>query len=42
LAAAVGRRLAASVVAGDDFYRDMPEERRWILTAAEGVDQYFD
>jgi hypothetical protein len=38
----VGRRLAASVVAGDDFYRDLPEERRWALTAAEGVDLYFD
>jgi uridine kinase len=42
LAAVVGRRLSASVVAGDDFYRDMPEERRWALTAAEGVDLYFD
>ena len=42
LAAAVGRRLSASVVAGDDFYRDMPEARRWALTAAEGVDLYFD
>lgn len=42
LAAAVGRRLAAGVVAGDDFYRDMPEERRRALTAAEGVDLYFD
>ena len=34
--------LAASVVASDEFYRDMPAERRWTLTAAEGVDQYFD
>jgi uridine kinase len=42
LAAAAARRLAAGVVAGDDFYRDMPEERRWTLTAAEGVDEYFD
>ncbi len=42
LAAAVGRRLAASVVAGDDFYRDMSEKRRSALTAGEGVDLYFD
>lgn len=42
LAAAVGRRLTASVVAGDDFYRDLPQERRWALAAAEGVDLYFD
>lgn len=42
LATAVGRRLGASVVAGDDFYRDMPEQRRRDLTPAEGVEQFFD
>jgi len=42
LALAVGLRLSASVVAGDDFYRDMPEEQRWTLTAAQGVAEYFD
>lgn len=42
LAAEVGRRLRASVVGGDDFYRVMPEEQRWRLSAAEGVKQYFD
>ena len=41
LAAEVGRRLRASVVGGD-FYRVMPEEQRWRLSAAEGVEQYFD
>lgn len=42
LAAAVGRRLGASVVAGDDFYRDLPERRLAALSPAEGVDQYLD
>lgn len=42
LAAALGARLAASVVEGDDFYGDMPEEQRWALTAAQGVEEYFD
>lgn len=42
LATAVGQRLDASVVTGDDFYRDMPEQRRQTLTPAEGVEQYFD
>lgn len=42
LAAAVGLRLGASVMDGDDFYRDLPEQRRAALTPAEGVDQYFD
>lgn len=42
LAADLGLRLAASVVAGDDFYRDMPEQQRWDLTAAQGVEEYFD
>ena len=42
LAAAVGRRLAASVVAGDDFYRDLPDEERRAPTAGGGVDRYFD
>jgi hypothetical protein len=35
LAAAVGRRLNASVVAGDDFYRDLPERRRAAPTRPE-------
>ena len=42
LGADLGVRLSASVVAGDDFYRDMPEEQRWALTAAQGVEEYFD
>lgn len=42
LATELGLRLAASVVAGDDFYSDMPEEQRWALTAAQGVEEYFD
>jgi uridine kinase len=42
VAAIVGQRLSASVVGGDDFYRDMPEEQRWALTATQGVERYFD
>ena len=42
LGADLGMRLSANVVAGDDFYRDMPEEQRWALTAAQGVEEYFD
>jgi uridine kinase len=42
LGADLGVRLSASVVAGDDFYRDMPEEQRWALTAVQGVEEYFD
>jgi len=42
LAAVLGPRLAASVVGGDDFYRDMLEAPRWALTAAQGVAEYFD
>jgi len=38
----LGLRLAASVVAGDDFYRDIPEVQRWSLTATHGVEEYFD
>ena len=40
--ARLGLRLAASVVAGDDFYRDMAEEHRWALTPSQGVEEYFD
>ncbi|HEY8718262.1 hypothetical protein [Pengzhenrongella sp.] len=42
LAAALGVRLAASVIEGDDFYRDLPEQERWALDATEGVAEYFD
>jgi len=42
LGANLGLRLAGSVVEGDDFYRDMPEEQRWSLTPAQGVEEYFD
>jgi len=42
LAAKLGPRLAASVVEGDDFYRDIPEVQRWALTAAQGAEEYFD
>ena len=31
-----------AVVHGDDFYRDMPEDVRWALTAEQGLDRYFD
>jgi hypothetical protein len=31
----LGVRLSASVVAGDHFYREMPEKQRWALTAAQ-------
>jgi hypothetical protein len=40
LAADLGLLLAASVVEGDDFYRDMPEEQYWSLTTAQGVVEY--
>jgi sigma-B regulation protein RsbU (phosphoserine phosphatase) len=42
LAAVLAARLGTGVVHGDDFYRDMPEEQRWKLTAEQGVEQYFD
>jgi uridine kinase len=42
LAADLGLRLAASVIEGDDFCRDMPEEQRWSLDTAQGVEEYFD
>jgi len=35
LAGDLGLLLAASVIEGDDFYRDMPEEQRWSLTTAQ-------
>jgi uridine kinase len=42
LADSLAGRLGASVLRGDDFYRDMPDEHRWNLDAAEGADRYFD
>lgn len=42
LADALGRRLDGAVLRGDDFYRDMPEDERWELDAAEGLERYFD
>jgi uridine kinase len=42
LAGVVAGELDASVVHVDDFYRDMPEDRRWTLSAAEGFELYFD
>lgn len=41
-AAAAAVRLGATVVAGDDFYRDMPEAARWALSPTAGADLYFD
>ena len=38
----LGLRLAASVVAGDDFYRDIPEVKAALATATHGVEEYFD
>ena len=32
----------ASVVAGDDFYRDMPTAVRWALSPVQGAELYFD
>lgn len=42
LAEAIARDLGASVVHGDDFYRDMPDAERRSLSAADGVDRFFD
>jgi uridine kinase len=42
LAAAVAGTIDAAVVHVDDFYRDMPESERVKLSAAQGVDRYFD
>ena len=44
LAREVVRRLGCSavVVEGDDFYREMPDEERVVLTAEQGFEQYFD
>lgn len=32
----------ASVIEGDDFYRDIPEDERAALTPAQAVDRFFD
>lgn len=42
LARELVRRLDATVIHGDDFYRDMLETDRAALTPEEGVDRYFD
>lgn len=42
LATAMARRLDAAIVHVDDFYRDMAEADRLVLSPAEGVDRYFD
>jgi uridine kinase len=42
LAGALAPLLGASVVHGDDFYRDMPDDQRRALTSVEGVQWYFD
>lgn len=42
LAADIVRDLGASVIHGDDFYRDMSEAERRNLSAVEGVDRFFD
>jgi uridine kinase len=42
LAGAVAARLGATIVEGDDFYRDMPAAERNALSAAQGADRYFD
>lgn len=42
LANTLGERLLATVVRGDDFYRDMPEDQRWALNAEQGYACYFD
>lgn len=42
LANAIARDIGAAVVHGDDFYRDMPDAERRALSAAQGVDRYFD
>lgn len=42
LAASVASRLDATLVEGDDFYRDLPEAERVSLDATAGVNLYFD
>ncbi len=42
LAAALAHELSLAVVHGDDFYRDMSDERRLALSALEGVRSFFD
>ena len=42
LAATLAERIDSAVVHVDDFYRDMPAGERLGLTAAQGVDRYFD
>lgn len=35
-------RLDATLISGDDFYRDLDEATRWALRPEEGVHLYFD
>lgn len=42
LARLLARDLEASLVEGDDFYRDLDEVERWNLTPEEGASRYFD
>ena len=42
LAAALAGVVDASVVHGDDFYRDLPDEERLRFSPAQGVDRSFD
>lgn len=42
LAVSVASRLDATLVTGDDFYRDLSELERLSLNASEGVQLYFD
>jgi uridine kinase len=42
LADVLADRLGAAVLRGDDFYRDLPDDERWGLDAAGGLERYFD
>jgi uridine kinase len=42
LAASVASRLEATLIDGDDFYRDLPERDRLCLGPADGARLYFD
>ena len=42
LAVWLASELGAALVHMDDFYRDMPEADRWLLSPTQGVEQFFD
>ena len=42
LATWLASELGAALVHMDDFYRDLPERDRWLLSPSQGVEQFFD